>query len=106
MQHLLRLLLVALFCPPLCLLVLSGVTLYLFSPAPLPWDALWGVAYNNAIGGVASAINSWHFHSCWLFPVACLGVWPLWMMSWTLVASFRESGKPRPLAPPTKPHSD
>ena len=101
----LRLIFVSLFCPPLCLVVLATMTLYLFSPTALAWAELWRSGYKIAIEGVASSINSWYFHDCWLFPVACVGVWPLWMMAWVLVASYRESGSPLPKTP-SKPHLD
>ena len=39
---------------------------------------------NLVLGSVASSLNAWLLLDCWGFPLGCVGVWPLWFMSWTL----------------------
>lgn len=96
--YLLRLVFYLFTSPPSVLLLFSGLYLYFFLPTSPPPSSLLGQGAGFVLRGMASALNAWLFHSCWLFPVVCLGVWPLWLMSWVL-STLRE-----PVA--VKPHSD
>ena len=97
-----RLLLSLALCPPLTLPLLCAAYLYLFHPAS-PSLLMDGVSLS--LRGTASALNSWHFHGCWLFPLMCVGVWPVWLMAWTL-CTWREAAADKDNTTPTKPHSD
>lgn len=93
-----RLLIPLALCPPLILPLISAVYLYFFLPS-LPLSSLVVEGAGLSARGVATALNAWQLHGCWLFPVLCVGVWPLWLMSWTLDTR-------REAAITSKPHSD
>ena len=88
-----RLFLLLSFSPPSFLILFFSGYLYFFVPAsiPFPWLIMEGASLS--LEGVATALTSWMFHECWLFPVCCLGVWPLWLTSWTLSCSRVETKK-------------
>ena len=93
-----RLLLSLLLSPPSIFLLFSTMYLYFLLPASSPLSSLPLQAAELLMTGTSSALNSWVLHSCWLFPVLCVGVWPLWLMVWVL-GTQRE-----PIT--SKPHSD
>lgn len=97
-----RLLVTLALCPPLALHFLYATYLYFFLPSSPSFPSLLEGA-TVSLEGVASALNSWHFHGCWLFPLMCVGVWPLWLMAWMLCAQ-KETADVVTVTP--KPHSD
>lgn len=95
-----RWLLSLLTSPPVAIFLFSGLYFYFFLPASpsLPSASLLEDWAGLVLGGVASALNAWHLHGCWLFPLVCVGVWPLWLMAWVLNSQQEQ--------PTQKLHSD
>ncbi len=92
------------FSPPLALTLLSS--LYLFLPASTATPSLVLAGARLLLTGTGSALNAWAFHGCWLFPLVCLGVWPLWLMAWTLCTQREAAATTTATATADKLHTD
>lgn len=89
--HLLKMVVVLLCAPPLCLVYFCSAYISLFSLVPNTSILQVLTAGSQlALEGTVMAYNSWHFVGSWIFFVTCTVVWPLWLMSWVLCSSRQE----------------
>ena len=89
--HFLKMVVTALFTPPLCLFYFCSIYNFLFKLTPeLSLLQVLTEGFRLALEGTIVAYNSWHIVGSWIYFVGCTIVWPLWLISWVLCSSQQE----------------
>ena len=102
-------LLILLLAPPLAIVSLCSLYCAVFVSETPSFDLETALVGGVGVAGrgLVLAYNSWYFVEAWLFPVGCLGVWPVWLMGWRLTCQqVREEEAQKIDKSSSHPHSD